>query len=1212
MNENIWSIIINIASSVIYDIARSAAKSGMNVLTQNKVRQQVGDKVHAELEKLEGENLLFQSAAFVNYVNDMKPIQKIVQWVMEPEKHYDTTEREFMVSVLDDTVRYLQAQDMTVGIAERYQLEEFYSKLVQISREVLYSYLDTSDKALGDMIQRVLEADGQRTALEIRNVEKRLERQANQNHNAIESQLKQLTAGMQGLHDNNTSLTLHKISQAYPMPYKYQQGSDKRTMVQQITSNLRSRLWIHIYGKMFTGKTQVLIRVAERLGSYVWIGVEESSFLKMQPAELSMEEDTVIILDGIPNIARSGVREKCLQLLEECRGRKCRLITSGYEDIAPYLKGYVGTGELICMQVEGLSSCEVDEIAQKHGAPARLLQTKGYQNFVEICKSLPPVVMEVIHRMEDNGWQFDDEVFTAIMQRKTDSLTEQMVALFQESVKEEETRHLYYRMLYSGQTISVSWLRPLAEIPRRIPDVDMHIEKLRNRWYYKEGKVYQSPNMILEQYAEEQLEQQEKEQINRFLVKETMSHPLDMMDVSNLFKYYNRLEEYDAEGILCVQLMEKMIHEGEKDYFLHPENFWTGMPFPDKMSPLMKCHVRLEQVFFKAWKGDKDPLENLDINWLWELAAVESMCRELIIAQFMRLSVVCVDDSLELFQEVLEMHPEFFHGNEEFRRKLALESKENILCTKSLFVAYNEMLCLYIKTREQLEQYVALMEKHFIQEQWRELEDAGEMDAMVFHMLSQVTKVNESEMTECTNLIKRLYILLDDRKQPKLWRSVLHFYLVQLQTAEGYQKAWEAYRTIQSVVEENPILFCEIIDTMARIAHDNGDEDQEKLMFGWEMNLIPQMDNEEIHRVMVDSCLLYLEKLTVKNLEEVEKVHQVLQHIAGHISPSEEFLYIDEKLEAAYWMKIYQLGQLEQNMCPFILFVKGLLEQYETKDDVTLRAILTKMVHALGYISGVLMRGAAPDKTGDGSEYASPHPRMFWNQANENDVVQYWKPGKRELAYYICAALAEQCGETELATELFEDMLRKVDFWSNEIMYLYRLDAYMELKLLELGKLDRLVYVMAKNYGERTLPPIEQEGEFLWIAREILLLSLYILQLYRQDKYQGVAFCRRFLDIFCETEFRLVPRTYYQEYRKVLGLVIEEDADFDLLKDAFYRIQKREELGNMDSSIFPLLLLEAPLNHRDMLKRNLGNAVKTLKHEDDFMIVRMMERILRV
>lgn len=1206
MTENILGIIVNIVSSVIYDTAHLALKGGKDTLSQNKVRQQVTDRIHAGLEKLEGEGLLFQSGAFVDYLKYMQPIQKLVRWVMQPDKRCGSTEKEFMDSVLEDTVRYIQTRDITVGVSERYFLAEFYSKLLQLLREVLYSYMDTSDKALGDMMQQFLEAEGKRNSLEIQNAERRLEQQGNRNYNALQSRIEQMMAGVPGIKDSDAPLILRNSSDVCTMPYKYQQGSDKRELMQQMISGLRSHLWIHIYGKLFTGKTQALIRVAERLGSYIWISVEESSFLEMQTTQLSLEEDAVIILDGIPNIAMSGVKEKCLQLLEECRRRKCRLITSGYEDIAPFLKGYVGGDELVCIEISGFTSGEVDEIAARHGAPEQLLLAKGYQKFVEICKELPPVVMEVIHRLEDNGWQFDDEVFTTILQRKTDTLTEQMIALFQESVKEEETRHLYYRMLYAGRTVPVGWLRPIAEIPQRIPDVDMRMEKLRNRWYYKEGKVYQSPNTILEQYAEMQLGQEEKAQIDRFLVKETVSRPLDVMDVTNLFKYYNRLEEYDAEGILCVQLMENMMHKGVKEYFVHPENFWMGIPLPDKMSPLVKCHVRLEQVYFKAWRGDKEPGENLDVEWLWELSTVESMCRELIIVQFMRLAMVRADVSLKLFQEVLDKHPEFLQGNEELRRKLELEDEDNILCKRSLFVAYNEMLCLYVKSRENLETYVALMEQYFTQVQWQELEQTEEMDAMAFYMLIQATKANESGMVACPELIERFYKLLDHRKTPKLWKSVLHFYLEQLQTVEGYQKAREVYRSIQPIVETQPILFCEIIDTMARIAHDNGDDELERQMLGWEMDVISQMEGKNLNTVMVDSCLLYLENLTVEDMAEIEKVHFVMQHIAGHICPEEEFPCIGEKLEAAYWMKIYQLGLLEQEMRSFILFVRELLEAHDAKDEVPLRAILTKMVHALGHISSALLRGKMPDKTAEGTAYASPNPRMFWNNVNENDVVQYWKPGKREMTYYICAELAEQCGENELASELFAEMLCKADFWTNDIMNFYRVDAYMELKLLELGKMDRLLYVMAENYRERVLPQIEQEGEFLWVNREIMLLSLHILKLYRQDKCQGIDFCRRFLDKLRETEFRAVPRAYYQEYRKVLGLVIEEDADFDLLADAFSRIQKRTELANMDSAIFPLLQLESPKKYMNMLKQNLGNAIKVLKLEEDFMVVRMI------
>lgn len=85
MNETVLGIVVNIMSSVIYDAVLLVLKSGMNALIQKKLQQQVSDKVHAELEKLVEEGLLFQGAAFVDYVNHMQPIQKIVRWVMEPE-----------------------------------------------------------------------------------------------------------------------------------------------------------------------------------------------------------------------------------------------------------------------------------------------------------------------------------------------------------------------------------------------------------------------------------------------------------------------------------------------------------------------------------------------------------------------------------------------------------------------------------------------------------------------------------------------------------------------------------------------------------------------------------------------------------------------------------------------------------------------------------------------------------------------------------------------------------------------------------------------------------------------------------------------------------------------------------------------------------------------------------------------------------------------
>ena len=66
----------------------------------------------------------------------------------------------------------------------------------------------------------------------------------------------------------------------------------------------------------------------------------------------------------------------------------------------------------------------------------------------------------------------------------------------------EQTRRLYYRMLYINRRVNKAWVAQIASIPEEVEDSDKCLEKLKNRWIYLEGDDYYCSNNILESYAE--------------------------------------------------------------------------------------------------------------------------------------------------------------------------------------------------------------------------------------------------------------------------------------------------------------------------------------------------------------------------------------------------------------------------------------------------------------------------------------------------------------------------------------------------------------------------------------------------------------------------------------------------------------------------------------------------------------------------------------
>lgn len=133
--------------------------------------------------------------------------------------------------------------------------------------------------------------------------------------------------------------------------------------------------------------------------------------------------------------------------------------------------------------------------------------------------------------------------------------------------------------------------------------------------------------------------------------------------------------------------------------------------------------------------------------------------------------------------------------------------------------------------------------------------------------------------------------------------------------------------------------------------------------------------------------------------------------------------------------------------------------------------------------------------------------------------------------------------------------------------------------------------------------------EFYLVVRELMVFSMYLLSLYQRDEKEALAFCETFIRGMRIDEFDEVAQNYYQEYIRILKLIIQEGPDFDLLKEVFYKVQKNEKLGNLDTAVLPLLLMDAPRKQRESLRTNVRKGIAGLKMEDDFALQRVMEGI---
>ena len=123
-------------------------------------------------------------------------------------------------------------------------------------------------------------------------------------------------------------------------------------------------------------------------------------------------------------------------------------------------------------------------------------------------------------------------------------------------------------------------------------------------------------------------------------------------------------------------------------------------------------------------------------------------------------------------------------------------------------------------------------------------------------------------------------------------------------------------------------------------------------------------------------------------------------------------------------------------------------------------------------------------------------------------------------------------------------------------------------------------------------------SEYIFIVIELFIISLYICEIYNENRNKAIVFCEEVILRIHEDMFDNLALQYYSEYKKVLSIIVEEDADIDLLHEAFTRVKTNSNLKNMDSSIFPLLSLEASQKEKMSIKNNIVRVVKNLGPSD--------------
>lgn len=1202
MSERVIAVVINLFSSLMYDQASAGGKKVVGAVSERRMRKKLSKELQAKLSEFSShDSIVFESDSFVDYLEHMQPVQRIYEYLDPASAKKESSWNVLLAQLCGETVQYLSERRQNVSVLEQKSIKKFYQTVYDICLEHLHSSLSPSDQKLALITGQKMENNTDQLLDAYGQSQEKLSRRIDQTGTNIVKQLCALWKMGNDRAAEPPRFTLAVDTHTGNLPYQCLNGSAKLGLIKQVSEGLRAQNWVHVYGKMFCGKTQGLLRVAERVGSFMWFDVQydQGRFLQCRLDEGKLEPDMVVIMDGIPGIAEREVQEQCARLWECCHVHGCRLVTSGYEDVLPYMKKYIEKTKIRTVLLNGLEEQEVDEIMRAHHAPEDVFGKKWYHIFREVCGELPAVVMELICQLEEKGWVLDDDSFMTMISRRTDTESNQMIRLFLASVQDEAARRLYYRILYANHPVEASWIPGLAGIPQAVAEADQCISRLTNRWVYRDGSCYQYPNTMMNQYAEEQLTVEEKRAVDEYLADMLRQRALGPSDVTNLLMHYLRLDWADEAGMLCVFTMEHMMEQDVKEFFLAPETFWNAAPFPEKMSPFVKCMVRAVQIRVRLWKGEKFSSLRKYAQEMMALADESEQCGILVVVWGIQLATLDAEASIEILSYQQK------HSAQTEKQYAQLQEhlpEDSVWRGHSLRVMYYQVLVLFVDSMDGLRRLADCL-KQEAADILSEFAALSDIEAMVYCLLERVRKNECTDVDKYLEWMENLYDRLDEERFFYIRKGICRALLVAYSANGYFDKGVTFYHCLEASLMEDPLANIDLIDLGARFAYDNGDILLARQLFQIVVEHLSaaKIKEEGEGSVFIQSCLLYLSCLSCEDQDEIGRVKETLRDMA-HGLPEEDAPGVEYKLLGEYYVRLYELGLLKDHMGEYIDYIEKVLREEQETPSVAVKAVLARITHVTGYIQQQYLFGHELSTFADGSTYAKPKQFMFWNDVEDAVLLPYWGEEKRRALYYLLSSLAQVYTNTEWADRLFSHIYEGGDYWDTSIEAFYYVDSYMQLTLLRLKEYEKLAYMMKCNYTEHDLTGMRRENRYCVIVREMFLYSLFILSSFWSDRKDAAEICRSLRALINVKEYAKLAGEYYTEYRKILGVVIEEKGDYDLMKEVMSRVRDRTDLTEMAAAVYPLVMLDAPASQRERYLNNLEKAAEHWHYDQDRLV----------
>lgn len=988
-------------------------------------------------------------------------------------------------------------------------------------------------------------------------------------------------------------------------------GSERENEVTYILKKLKEKTWIHIWGEIWSGKTQFLKLISDRVYSYKYIDLDkingnygvEDIYMDMDVCcdngceskenivDAFLEKyllDGVLFVDGIHEAILGDKLVELISLFSAgCREKGVKFITCGYMDITAVLKAQCDVSNVFVYNLPNLSQSEVIEIMFKNGMPENMVDVRIARFLSEAFGNVPALVMELIYELKERDWNTDDSYYNDLIMAKADGVEKQLEHVIFSKIDDENVRTLLYRLAGVEHDIPVKVLPEIGKISPEIMQLDKSRYIITSRWGNEKDDMIIIPR-IFRRIANKHLTKHEKEEIHLILIEYYKEKKiLDEVEICNLITHLMDLQLFDEVGQLYVNVLASMMDEGIKSDRWGFALFWESTALPEKMSIPIQTVVRLEQVRYLAF-ADMD--YTYQFNDLLQIIDKDPECGQFLLF----IMALLKNDDFYSHNKCMEKSLQLnLWGEKEEEIEKYLDSIEGIEWSQfdmSFFDFFIIKYCLSVRSVQELEIFLKQLKRI---------------------SLIEIERLTDSQEKVLSTLFERIRIGLKDESKSmygeviedwRNWTRENNLYKLYLQMGIPYlrylfetQKEYDDAIRFFEMERSKYNLELEqhkFIDAMAKLLYESKETDTDIKLIEESYFSLPKESEAVFDDVY--TCLLFME------FADMEHNSQAAERMLNYaMQPNEIHLEFaaEARAKAEYFINAYFCNQLESKILDFSKYA---IEIVENKNMPKRKVLLTLLLKDIVYMIGDIIYNDPPLIMPDGEKYAEPKRNQYWILANEKEIEELYSEEKDMALMLEIAELLDFYGYKQEADKICETLFEKKDIAKTMLACFLVTDSYLLLKLVELNKwelLTEFIISLDSDHGNN-------DEDISVPIKTLLIVSLYLANLSRKGNFSDISIDK--IMLLGKLNVRPAWRIYYEEYCKVIKVFVDEEGDEDILLLCSEKV-KGTSLDMLRAVIYTLMYPRSSERTKRKIEDVLNVLEINLKMENDYFYKQLLK-----